>query len=61
VLWGKLDTSQNKGTSLWNFAPHSGLRKFSHGKSILLSTKLVDGRACISHVWSAAAVDGDDG
>ena len=33
----------------WNFVPNSGLRKFRHGKSIALSTKLVavvDGRAC---------------
>jgi len=39
-------TSKNKGTSIWDFAPHSGLEKFRHGKSIALSTKLVDGRAC---------------
>jgi len=37
---------QNKGTSLWNCVPNSGHRKFRHGKSIMLSTKLVDGRAC---------------
>jgi len=27
-----------------------GLRKFRNGKSIVVSTKLVDGRACISHL-----------
>jgi len=26
---------KNKGTSLWNFAPNSGLRKFRHGISIV--------------------------
>ena len=36
---------KNKGTSLWNFIPNSGLRKFRYGKSIVLSTTLVDGRA----------------
>ena len=29
---------QNKGTSVWNFVPNSGLRKFYHGKSTVLST-----------------------
>jgi len=43
---GELGCLQNKGTSLWNFAANSGLRKFRHGKLIVLSTKLVDGRAC---------------
>ena len=42
----KSEYLQNKGTSLWNFAANSGLRKFRHGKLIVLSTKLVDGRAC---------------
>ena len=28
------------------FVPNSGLRKFRHGKSIVLSTKLIDGRTC---------------
>jgi len=37
---------KNKDTSLWSFVRNSGLRKFRHGKSIALSTKLVDGRAC---------------
>ena len=41
--------TQNKGASLWNFAPNSGLRKCHHGKSVALSTKLVDGRACCQH------------
>jgi len=31
------------------FFANSGARKFRHGRSIVLSTKLVDGRAC----WSA--------
>jgi len=31
---------KNKNTSLWNFVPHSGLRKFRHGKSIVWPTKL---------------------
>jgi len=37
-------------TSIWNFAPNPGLRKFRHGKSIVLSTKLANGRACGSHL-----------
>jgi len=41
---------QNKGTFLWSFAPSSGLRKFRHGKSMVSSTKLVDGRACGLHL-----------
>ena len=44
VLHGNLGTFKNKGTSLWNFVPNSGLRKFRHGKSIVLSTKLIGGR-----------------
>ena len=36
---------KNKGTSLWNFTPNAGLRKFRHGESMVWSTKLVDGRA----------------
>ena len=45
--------SKNKGTSFWNFVPNSGLRKFRHGKSIALSTKLVvvDGRVCRRHLY----------
>jgi len=38
--------SRNNGIFLWNFLPNSGLRKFRRGKSIALSTKLIDGRAC---------------
>ena len=34
------------GISIWNFVSNSALRKFRHEKSIVLSTKLVDGRAC---------------
>jgi len=41
---------KNKGTSLWNFAPNSGLRKFYRTKSIVLLTKLVDSGACGSHL-----------
>jgi len=34
-------------TFLWNFAANPGLtKKYGHGKSIVLSTKLVDVRAC---------------
>jgi len=39
-----------KGISLWNLAQNSGRRKFRHGKSTVWSTKLVDGRACGSHL-----------
>jgi len=49
----KLEHPQNEGTSLWNFIPNSGLRKFRYGKSIyfkVLSTKLVHGRSC-GHLW----------
>ena len=31
---------RNKGTFLRNFAPNSGLKKFRHGKSIAMSSKL---------------------
>ena len=44
---------QNKGTSLWNFVPNSGLNKFRHGKSIVLSTKLIYDRTC----WPVRTVD----
>jgi len=37
---------KNMGTSLWDFVANFGLRKFLHGKSIALSTKIVHGRAC---------------
>ena len=46
------DTSENKGTSLWNYVPNSGLRKFHHGKSPASSTKLVvDSWACWQHLY----------
>ena len=45
---GNSGTSKNKATSLWDFVPNSGLRKFRHGKSVALSTKL--GRACGLHL-----------
>ena len=35
------ELSQNLGTSIWDFVPNSGLRKFCHGKSIALSTTLI--------------------
>jgi len=41
-LQGNLGVSTNKGTSLWNFVPNSEVRKFHHGNSIVLPTKLVD-------------------
>ena len=48
------DTSENKGTSLWNFVPNSGLRKFHHGKSPASSTKLVvDSWACWQHLYDS--------
>ena len=35
-LWPVLNcTSKNKGTSLWNFAPNSGLRKFRYDRLIV--------------------------
>jgi len=44
-------TYKNKVTSLWTFVPNSGLEKFRHVKSIALSSKLVDGRACWRHLY----------
>jgi len=41
---------QNKGTFLRNFVSNSGLRKFRHGKSIVLSIKLIDAPACWPHL-----------
>ena len=35
VLKGNLSISKNKGTSLWNFVPNSGLRKFRFNISII--------------------------
>jgi len=32
---GNSGTSKNKGTSVWNFAPKSGLWKFRHGISVV--------------------------
>ena len=37
-------------TFFWNFVANGSLRKLRHGKSIVLSTELVDGRACWPHV-----------
>jgi len=45
---------KNYGTSLRNFVRNSGLRKYCHGKSMPLSTKLVvvvDGRVCWRHIF----------
>ena len=41
---------QNMRTLLWNFAPNSWIRKLCHGKSMVWSTKLVNGRACGLHL-----------
>jgi len=38
------------GISKWNFVPSSGFRKFRHNRSIVLSTKPVDCRACWPHL-----------
>ena len=46
LLVRKFGHLKNKGTSLWNFTPNAGLRKFRHGESMVWSTRLVDGRAC---------------
>ena len=35
MLQGNSGTFKNKGTSLWNFAPNAGLRKFRHGISVV--------------------------
>ena len=35
VLKGNSDKSKNKCTSIWNFVPNSGLRKFCFGISIV--------------------------
>jgi len=48
-LYENLDISKNQGTFLWDFVSNYGLKKFRHGKSIALSTKLaviVDGQVC---------------
>ena len=38
------------GSSSTNFVSNSGLGNFCHDKSMVLSTKLVDGRACGPHL-----------
>jgi len=53
VLYGNSCTFKNKGTSLWNFAPNFGLRKFRHGISIVeacyqLSSRKVDAQSVIN-------------
>ena len=55
VLKGNSVISKNKGTSLWNFVIHSGLRKFRHGISIVetcyqLSSRKVDAQSVINWV-----------
>jgi len=50
LLLGNSAVSKKCSSSFGNFFfANSGARKFRHGRSIVLSTKLVDGRAC----WSA--------
>jgi len=44
---------QNKGTSLWNFAPDSGVKKLRHGISIIeacyqLSSRKADAQTVIN-------------
>jgi len=53
VLTGNSAISKNKGTSLWNFVPNSGLRKFYFGISIVetcyqLSSRKVDAQSAIN-------------
>ena len=50
---GNSSIFKNKGTSLWNFAPNSGLRKFRHGISIVearyqLCSRKVDAQSVIN-------------
>jgi len=45
----------SKGTSLWNFVPNFGLRKFRHGTSIVLSTKLSE---LVDHTYDGRRVIG---
>jgi len=41
---------QKNSNYRWTFAPNSGLyRKFRHGKSMVQSTKVIDGRTCRFH------------
>ena len=40
VLKGNSGITKDKGTSLWNFAPNSGPRKFRFGISIVETTKV---------------------
>ena len=35
----------------WTLPPNLGFWKFRHGKSVVLSAKLVGGRACGLHLW----------
>jgi len=53
VLYGNSGTFKNRGTSLWNFAPNSGLREFDHGISIVetccqLSSRMVDAQSVMN-------------
>jgi len=55
----KFRNSKNKATSFWNFFPNcTGLRKFRHSKSMVLSIKLVDGRVFGSHQHGRGVVTG---
>ena len=48
VLKEKSVISKNKGTSLWNFVLNSGLRKFRHGISIVVSGSGISWAICKS-------------
>ena len=53
VLGGNSGISKNSGTSLWNVAPNSGLRKFRDDRSIIeicyqISSKKVDAQSVIN-------------
>jgi len=42
--------SKNKDTSPWNFVHYFGLVKFCYSRSVILSTKHVEGRACLPDI-----------
>ena len=57
VLKGNSDIFKNKGTSLWNFVPNFGLRKFCFGTSIVetcyrLSSTKVDAQSVVN--WTSS-------
>ena len=49
LFYKYIRVSPKQGSPLLKYVQFSGLRKFRHGKSIVLSTKLVNGRACWTH------------